>query len=453
MLEVKKLSFQDTLAIGLMLFSLFFGAGNLIFPPALGQEAGSSVWVAIAGFLTTGVGLPLLGVLAIGLSGSNDAGDLAKRVHPLFATVLMVSTYLTIGPLFAIPRTGAVSYEIGIKPFLTGAIGSDGFGLLIYSIIFFGVTCWLALNPSKIVDRVGKILTPALLIMLAFLVGQTIISPMGAPLAPLGDYQTHAFAKGFQEGYLTMDTLASIVFAIIVVNAVKSKGVENTKEIAKVCTGAGLIAAFFLGAIYVSLAYLGATSVGSIGQAENGGILLSKVANIYYGSSGNLILGLAIIFACLTTSIGLVSACATYFTRFFPRLTYQNLVYILSIFSLLVSNVGLTQLISFSVPVLIGIYPLVIVLIFLVFLNPLFKGRTEVYRLSMLLTAIVSIVDGLKAANIQLGFITKSFSNYLPLFDVSLGWLIPAIVGAVLGYIISLIFSSSSEVSPEEQLQ
>ena len=449
-MEVKKLSFQDTLAIGLMLFSLFFGAGNLIFPPALGQAAGDNVWVAILGFLTTGVGLPLLGVLAIGLSGSNDAGDLAKRVHPLFATVLMVSTYLTIGPLFAIPRTGAVSYEVGVKPFVAGVMGSDGLGLLIYSVIFFAVTCWLALNPSKIVDRVGKILTPALLVMLVFLVGQAFISPMGALLAPQGEYQSHAFAKGFQEGYLTMDTLASIVFAIIVVNAIKSKGVRNAKEIAKVCTGSGLIAAFFLGAIYVSLAYLGATSVGTIGQAENGGIILSKAANIYYGSAGNLILGLAIIFACLTTSIGLVSACATFFTRFFPRLTYQNLVYILSIFSLVISNVGLTQLIAFSVPVLIGIYPLVIVLIFLVFLDPLFGGRTEVYRYSMLLTAIVSLVDGLKAANISLGFVTKSFSSYLPLFDISLGWLMPAVAGAVLGYIISLLFSGSSEVSPEQ---
>lgn len=450
MLKVKKLSFQDTLAIGLMLFSLFFGAGNLIFPPALGQSAGSNVWVAILGFLTTGVGLPLLGVLAVGLSGSNDAEDIAKRVHPIFATALLVSTYLTIGPLFAIPRTGAVSYEIGIKPFMSGDMGGDGTGLIIYSIIFFGVTCWLALNPSKIVDRVGKILTPALLIMLAFLVGQTFLNPLGQTLVPVGDYQSHAFAKGFQEGYLTMDTLASIVFAIIVLNAVKSKGVENPKEIAKVCTGAGLIAAFFLGAIYVSLAYLGATSVGTIGQAANGGIILSKVANIYYGSLGNLILGLAIIFACLTTSIGLVSACASYFSKLFPRLSYQTLVYIMSIFSLVISNIGLTQLIAFSVPVLIGIYPMVIVLIFLVFLDPLFGGRTEVYRCSMLLTGIVSIVDGLNAANLPLGFVTKLFSAYLPFFDISLGWVIPAIAGVVLGYIISLMVSDSSEVKPEQ---
>ncbi len=447
-MEVKKISFGDTLAIGLMLFSLFFGAGNLIFPPALGQAAGSNIWTAMIGFLLTGVGLPLLGVLAIGLSGSSDAGALARKVHPRFATVLMVSTYLTIGPLFAIPRTGAVSYEIGIKPFLSGEAASQGVGLIIYSLVFFAVTCWLALNPSKIVDRVGKVLTPALLIMLGFLVIQTFISPMGVPQAPTGQYQSYAFFKGFQEGYLTMDTLASIVFGIIVINAIKSKGVESAKEITKVCTGAGLIAASFLGIVYISLAYLGATSVGTIGQAANGGIILSKAANLYYGSFGNLVLGLAILFACLTTSIGLVSSCAAYFAQFFPKLNYRMLVFILSAFSTVIANVGLTQLISFSVPVLVSIYPLVIVLIFLSFLDPLFNSCPEVYRGSLLFTTIVSVVDGLAAANIPLGVVHKFFSKYVPLFDVRLGWLVPAIVGAALGYLLSLA-NAKSEVKVE----
>ena len=432
-METKKIPFKDILTIGLMLFSLFFGAGNLIFPPALGQVAGNNFWPAIIGFLITGVGLPLLGVLAIGFSGSNDAAALARKVHPVFATVLMVSTYLTIGPLFAIPRTGAVSYEVGIRPFLSGDLESQGMSLFMYTVIFFAVTCWLALNPSKIVDRVGKVLTPALLLMLFFLVGKTFFSPLGIPQAPVGEYQSNAFLKGFLEGYLTMDTLASIVFGIIVINAVKSKGVTNPKEIAKVCTGAGMIAAFFLGVIYVSLSYLGATSVETIGYASNGGVLLSQVATIYYGLLGNVVLGLAILFACLTTSIGLVSSCATFFNQLAPQISYRKLVFILSFFSLIIANVGLTQLIAFSVPVLIAIYPMVIVLIFLAFLDPLFKGRHEVYRYSILLTSIVSIVDGLMTANISLGAVSKLFTYYLPLFDRSLGWIIPSIVGIIVG--------------------
>lgn len=447
-----QISFKDTMAIGLMLFSLFFGAGNLIFPPALGQEAGTNLWPAIIGFLLTGVGLPLMGVLAIGLSGSNDSQVLAKKVHPLFATILTISTYLTIGPLFAIPRTGAVSYEVGIRPFLSGDLASGGMGLLIYTAIFFAVTCWLALNPSKIVDRVGKILTPALLTVLVFLVIKAFTSPLGVLQAPMGEYVSSALFKGFREGYLTMDTLASMVFGIIVINAIKDKGVTDPKKITKVCTTAGLIAVSCLALIYVSLAYLGATGVSVIGQAANGGVILSKVANVYYGSLGNVVLGLAILFACLTTSIGLVSSCSAFFNQYMPSLSYKTLVYILSFFSFVVSNVGLTQLISFSVPVLVTIYPMVIVLIMLSFLEPLFGGRSAVFRGSMFFTVILSIVDGLNAAGISIVAVNSLLSKYLPLFDASLGWVIPAIVGGMLGYIISLATDGSSSIEEPESI-
>lgn len=442
-MKSNQISFKDTLAIGLMLFSLFFGAGNLIFPPALGQAAGTNLWIAIIGFLVTGVGLPLMGVLAIGLSGSNDAQTLAKKVHPVFAAILTVGTYLTIGPLFAIPRTGAVSYEVGIRPFLTGGIAEDGLGLLIYTSVFFAITCWLALNPSKIVDRVGKILTPALLIVLVLLVVKAFSSPLGLAQMPTGEYATNALFKGFREGYLTMDTLASMVFGIIVINAIREKGVTESRKITRVCTISGLIAVSCLGLIYVSLAYLGATSASTIGTAANGGIILSKAANLYYGALGNVVLGLAIIFACLTTSIGLVSSCATFFNQHLPSLSYKTLVYMLSLFSLVVSNVGLTQLISFSVPVLVTIYPLVIVLIILSFLEPLFKGRNRVYQGSVSFTAVIAIIDGLNAAGVSLGSINTLLTKYLPLFGVSMGWVLPAIIGGIIGYIVSTAVDGS----------
>lgn len=442
---LKKISWKDTTAIGLMLFSLFFGAGNLIFPPSLGQSAGSNLLPAMIGFLLTGVGLPLLGVLAIGISGSQDAEMLASRVHPVFATVLTVATYLTIGPLFALPRTGAVSYEVGIKPFLTADGINQDMSLFVYSVIFFGITYVLALKPGKIVDWVGKILTPLLLLSLGLLVYKVFTSPLGSLQAPVGAYAEDAFFKGFQEGYLTMDALASIVFGIIVISAVKEKGVTKASEVTKLCAISGGIAAAFLAVIYVSLAYLGSTSVEMIGQAGNGGIVLTKVARIYFGSFGNVVLGMAILFACLTTSIGLVSSCATFFVKFFPRLTYERLVLLLSVFSLIVANIGLNQLIAFSIPVLVAIYPLVIVLILLAFLERFFNGRSEVYRCSLFFTGIVSVVDGLNAANVSLGKINGLFSSYLPLFDLSMGWILPAIGGAVLGYILSLCFTSEGE--------
>lgn len=224
-----KVPFSFIVVIGLMLFALFFGAGNLIFPAMLGQSAGENVWIANAGFLVTGVGLPLLGVLAFGISGKEDLQSLASRVHPLFGIVFTTVLYLAIGPLFAIPRTGSVSYEIGMKPFVPEAMSSSA--LILFTIIFFSITCFFSLNPAKIVDIVGKILTPIKLTFIGILVVFAFIHPMGEMQAPTEAYTSHAFFKGFQEGYLTMDTLASFVFGIIIINAIKEKGAKTKKTL------------------------------------------------------------------------------------------------------------------------------------------------------------------------------------------------------------------------------
>lgn len=445
----KKISFRDMTAIGLMLFALFFGAGNLIFPPALGQLAGSNLWPAMIGFLITGVGLPLLGVMAIGLSGSQDSQALAAKVHPIFATVLMVAIYLTIGPLFAIPRTGAVSYEIGIRPFLPNDSGVNTIGLFIYTLVFFGITYWLSLDPGKLVDRIGKVLTPLLLLTLLVMLAQPIYDPLGSIQMATNAYANTPLFTGFKEGYLTMDTLASVVFGIVVINAIKEKGVTKSKDIAKVCAGSGLIAAGFLAIIYVALAYLGATSVETLGMVANGGILLSSVANHYFGPLGNVILGLSIAFACLTTSIGLVSSCAAYFSNMFPRWTYKQLAGGFSLFSMIVANMGLNQLISFSVPVLVALYPIVIVLILLVLVEPLFGGKRSVYACSIGLTSILSLIDGLQAAGIQLTVVHHWLNQFLPLYSVSFGWVVPAIVGAIIGYGIHMVRNNSVVATPE----
>jgi len=439
-----KISLKDMTAIGLMLFALFFGAGNLIFPPSLGQGAGSNLWPAIIGFLITGVGLPLLGVLAIGLSGSEDSQALASKVHPIFATVLMVSIYLTIGPLFAIPRTAAVSYEIGIRPFMPNDSGVNTIGLSLYTLLFFCITYWLSLNPNKLVDRIGKILTPLLLITLVVILVQPIINPLGTIQMPSVEYANSPLFTGFKEGYLTMDTLASVVFGIVVINAIKAKGVTKSKDITKVCARVGLISAGFLAIIYAALAYVGATSVETLGQVANGGIILSSVANHFFGPLGNVVLGLAIIFACLTTSIGLITSCATYFTKIFPHFSYKQLVAGFTLFSAAVANMGLNQLIAFSVPVLVTLYPIVIVLILLVFLEPLFNGKREVYVCSIFLTALISLLDGMQAAGLQLTLVHQWLNRVMPLYAEGFGWVVPAIVGVVLGYCINVARKSNS---------
>jgi LIVCS family branched-chain amino acid:cation transporter len=432
----KSLPLKETLTIGLMLFALFFGAGNLIFPPGLGQQAGVNMWEAMIGFLITGVGLPLLGVVAISVSG-NDVQSLAGRVHPVFGLVFTFVLYLAIGPVFAIPRTGTVTYEVGILPFLPAAAADSSLPLFIFTLIFFGITFWLSLNPAKIVDTVGKMLTPILLLVLALISVKMFITPMGEMQAPKGEYADGAFFKGFLEGYLTMDTLAALVFSIVVINAVKERGITDRAAIAKICIRCGLIAAAGLAAVYISLAYLGATSVSQIGYFDNGGAVLSESVNILFGSLGNVILSTAITFACLTTSIGLVSACGKYFSMVFPSVSYKLIITVICLFSTIVANAGLTKLIAFSVPILIALYPLAIVLIILSFLHSYFKGAPEVYIGSLILTTIISIADGLKAGGLLPGAIDEWLVSTVPLFDYGIGFLVPAIIGGVIGFIIS----------------
>lgn len=435
----KKISTGNTIAIGFMLFALFFGAGNLIFPPALGQAAGENFWPAIIGFLLTGVGLPLLGVLAIGLSGHNHLQSMANRINPAFSLVFTVILYLSIGPFFAIPRTGTVSYEIAVAPFLPAASGGFNIGLFIYSLIFFIIVGWLSLNPSKIVDRVGKIMTPILLICLLILLAVTFINPLDKPMAPIGDYIDNSFFKGFQEGYLTMDTLASLVFGIIVINAIKGMGVTEKSQIAASTIKSGLIASACLGAIYLGLGYMGHTTSVAAGEANNGPAILTFAADAHFGIYGNIILGFAILFACLTTAIGLITSCASYFSNLFPKFSYKTLAVFFTVFSAAVANIGLSQLITISVPVLVAIYPIAIVLIFLTFAEPLFKGRVSVYRWSLLFTGIFSIIDGINAAGLPISGLTEFLGEYLPLFNSGMGWLVPALIGAVIGYIVSLV--------------
>lgn len=444
-MKSKSLPFSTVFIIGLTLFALFFGAGNLIFPASLGQAAGTNFWPAVSGFLITGVGLPLLGVIAMGVSGKEDLHSLASRVHPLFGLIFTTVLYLAIGPLFALPRTGSVSYEIGVKPFVSESMGH--ISLLIFTILFFSISCFFSLNPARIVDIVGKFLTPVKLLFISILIVAALIHPIGPMQPPVDDYSHIPFFKGFQEGYLTMDTLASFVFAILVINSIKQKGATTTGSIALTCVKASFIAATLLIVLYTSLTFLGTSSVSVMGHLDNGGQVLAQAASYYFRSMGGLLLGLMITVACLTTSIGLISSSAAYFHKLLPNISYKALAIALSVFSAAIANVGLTQLIAFSVPVLTAIYPLAIALIFLTFLHPLFKGRAEVYQYTMLCVGLVSIFDGLNAANIKIAAVNSLFSHVLPLYHLGLGWLFPGIIGGVVGFLITLIDTSKTVVS------
>ena len=434
---MNRLKKKDLLTLGFMMFSVFFGAGNLIFPPALGQAAGTNTLPAMLGFMTTGVGLPLLGIMAIALAGGEYVQLLKRRTFPWFATALLIILYLIIGPLFAMPRTGAVSFEIGIRPFV-GA-GDVTLPQAVYTALFFGASYYLSLNPNKLIDRVGKMLTPALLVVLVILFLRTFWSPMGAVLAPTGVYLESPYAQGFQDGYQTMDLLATIAIGALVVNAVRYRGVTDTRTIGKACLTAGLITVFLMACVYGSLAYLGATSVTALGHSENGGQLLAEAVRIFFGAAGNVLLALIIILACITTCCGITSSAAMFFHKLFKKkVSYERLLLFSTIFSFGASNIGLTQIIALAVPFLVAIYPLVIVFVILSLFDRFIGWRKSIYQGAVLVTLAFSLTDAMHAAGFGSAALYEMLAEHVPFYGVMMGWVCPAVAGAVLGFIISL---------------
>lgn len=428
--------FTDTFVIGLMMFSIFFGAGNLIFPAALGQASGHNIAPAIAGFLLTGIGLPFLGIIAIALQGGRYTEFIADKVHPKFALILLSILYLTIGPLFAVPRTGAVSFEIGIKPFLS----EDNMllGQAVYTGIFFFLTYFLSLNPSKLVERIGKILTPVLLTFLVILFIRAFSSPLGDIMDAGGTYIDAPFAQGFQDGYLTMDLLASLAVGSLVVNAVRIKGVKDQMKISRICITGGLLAISLMAVIYISLAYIGATSASVLGHSENGGAILADSARLFFGTYGSSILAVIIAFACLTTSCGMVSACSWFFNHTTKQhISYDRLVLYSSIFAFVFSNVGLTGLISISVPFLVAIYPNVIVLVLTSLFARFIGNRKSVYRCAIAFVMPFCLLDGLHAAGFSFQYLDALLGQYIPFYEIMLGWFLPALAGILIGFMLS----------------
>lgn len=423
------------LAVGLMLFALFFGAGNLIFPAALGQRAGTNVWWAVMGFVLTGVGLPLAGVLAMGYSGCRNVQELAGRVHPLFGILFTLALYLSIGPAFAIPRTGTVSFEIAVRPFLSPDAGY--WAQIVFLIVFFLVTLWLSINPQKLVGRIGGILTPMLLTTIVVLIVKSLITPPGTPGSPTEAYATPAVAlqQGFIDGYNTLDALASFVFGILVIEFVTQHGATTRHEVMGATMRAGMIAIGCLGVVYVFIAGLGASSVEQLGILDTGAPVLAGSARLLFGEPGALILAVIVLLACLTTNIGLVTACASYFHAQFGGLSYKGYAVTFVIVSFAVGTFGLKTIISAAIPVLMFLYPLAIVLIALAFLHRRFGGRRSVYAWTIGLTLISALISGLEAAQIPLGAFGSFYGAHVPLHAVGLDWIFFAVAGFLIGFL------------------
>ncbi|MCY6356115.1 branched-chain amino acid transport system II carrier protein [Clostridium sp. ZS2-4] len=411
---------KDILVLGTALFAMFFGAGNLIFPPSLGLLAGKNWIVCGLGFFLTAIGMPLLGIVAVSKAGGT-IGHIGDKVHPVFSKIFAIIIILSIGPLLAIPRTGATTYEMGIKP-LFPAISP-----VIASIIFFGLTLYFAIKPSDMVDKIAKILTPLLLIMVFAIIIKGIVAPLGTPTTEM---TINPLSKGFTEGYQTMDALASLLFGGVVLNSIISKGYASERDHIGMTIKAGIIASIGLVLVYGGLIYLGASTNSVFPVDKPKADLLMAITNTLFGSFGKVALGIVVSLACLTTSIGLTSTVGTYFSDLSNNtISYRAIVIITVIFSTIFANVGLEKIVSLAVPLLVTVYPIAIVLILMNIFDDYIPKAA--YTGAVLGTLIVSLYDGASAAGVNTAAIANII-NKLPLASEGFAWILPSIIGALI---------------------
>ncbi|KRK71066.1 branched-chain amino acid transport system II carrier protein [Lacticaseibacillus nasuensis] len=443
MLEEKHLTTKDYLVIGSMLFGLFFGAGNLIFPLHLGQIAGGHWVTAALGFLVTAVVLPLLSVLAVSLMHAEGVYDIGRPLGKWFALTFMVLIHATIGPLFGTPRTATVSFTTGVAPLLPKSWQTGG--LLVFSALFFLAAFLLSYKERKITSAVGKVLNPLFLLLLAVVFFVGFLHPLGsagAQAATTGYHTSGAsFFNGFLQGYNTMDALAGLAFGVTVVTAVRGLGLHRDTSVAKVTAKAGVIATSAIGVVYLLLIVLGATSVAKFAPSAEGGTAFNQIVTHYFGAAGHALLATLLTVTCLTTAVGLVAAFAQDFHKHFPVLSYVQWLGLMSFASFLTANFGLATIIEWSTPMLMFLYPFSMVLILLSVTNHLFHRDPVVYGFTVAFTTLPALGDMISSfppvvSQSSFGLaVTNFYHSYLPFSTLGMGWVVPALVGLALGLV------------------
>ena len=414
-------SYKDCVVIGLALFAMFFGAGNLIFPPQLGVLSGSSWIEACIGFFTTDLGLSVLAIVAIAKVGGSF-GDFAGKVGKSFSVVLGTFIMLAVGPLMAIPRTGAVSFEMGVEPIFGGV------NQYVFTFIYFLVALLFVLNPKGVIDKIGKWLTPVLLLSLAAIIVRNIVSPIGISVE---SSNSNVFTYAFLQGYQTVDGLAAVMFASIVLHTLKEKGYTCKNVQIRMTIASSLVAFGIIGFVYGGLIYLGSTGSGVVGHdLSRTETFVSLVYNVF-GNIGIWIVSITVLFACFTTTAGLTATVSEYFTELSKnKISYKVNAIIITAVSFLLSNFGVDEIVRIAGPLLNITYPIIIVL---VLLNLVDKGSlnksiyigavggtflfTSLYYISPMFEFLLSL---------------KEILIMFPLDEYGMGWVLPALGGILI---------------------
>ena len=403
---------RDIIVVGFALFSMFFGAGNVVFPPYLGMESGPQWLLGFSAYFIADIGLALLGVFALLRVGSSEAVTL--RLGKIPAELLMCAIILCIGPMVAIPRTSATTFEMAIAPNIPGV------SPVLFSVLFFALILALCIKESAVVDIVGKVLTPLLLVGLFAIIIKGIVTPLGE-IASLPQI-ANAAVTGIKAGYQTMDALAALPFGIIVLQSVTAKGYDSGRKQFRVVGGAAVLAGVLLLCVYMGLAYLGATVsaqyTSDIGRAQ----LIMALVEALMGKVGVILFGVVVGLACVTTAIALTSSAAAYFAELCRgKVSYKVFVIAICVFSAVVSNLGLDRIVAVAAPVLDVIYPPTLVLIFISLLAPRLPDRVS--RGAAIGALLTSVLCALNANGIHIPFMAN-----LPLYDLGLSWLLPAVI-------------------------
>lgn len=435
------LSTAQSLTVGVALFSMFFGAGNLIIPPLLGLESGSGMPLAMIGFLVAAIGLPVLGIVAVALAGT--ARELAGRVHPRFAEVFVGAVYLAIGPCLAIPRTSSTAFEM-IVPLLPHGM-SVSTARLVFSLVFFAVAFALALRPGVITRVLGRITGPSLIALIVLVVASAIIAPAGSVAAPRPPYRSYAAVWGFFTGYQTMDLLASLAFGIVIAEAVRNQGVSEPGSVAREISRAGVVAGVLMALIYGGLAFVGMDMSGIIPGATNGATILTASATRHFGFAGTVVVALIFFLSCMNVCIGLISCCSRYFCESYVpggadapgggvTRAFSILALVFAAFSCVLSNVGLDAILAFSVPLLNALYPVAIVLVAMGMAHSFCDRYPATWVATGAAVAVQSVITSARDAwfaNVWLPF------DLLPFSDLGLAWLSVALAAFIVGALYS----------------
>jgi len=446
---MKSLSTKKSVLLASLIFGMFFGAGNLIFPAMLGQLAGRNWLAAGGGFLLSATLLPLAALIALGKTRSTGLYDFAAPVSAWYGVIFLIMNHMALGPMFATPRTAALGYQFSLGMFIPEKYTT--ISLLIFSVIFFGLAYYLSTQETHLLKIIGKWMNPLFLLLLFTIFFIALILPFGSlDHAPTSDlYQHAATTNGFLEGYNTMDAMAALAFGITIIRTIQSMGVNDQMEITKSTIKSGILAMGLTGGIYLGIIALGSMSLNRFTVANNGGIVLTQIVQAYFGRPGLLFMSIMTILAVFTSAMGLLTSFAQDFSKQFTFLSYKNWLRLTTILSFVTANFGLDTIIAWTMPFLMILYPLAMALIIPALFSFLFKNDRIVYQVMTIFVTLPAFMDGIKALPVQNNF-TLSLSSWyghrVPFASIGLGWIVPATVGFIVGLAGYFIFRKNGQL-------